>query len=147
MKYFIKKSLKWLAFLVLTLLFFSLPVIIEKRDRGDDLQKEELLSDLTGGLSAAEFHFEFDPATVMSEVAGDSTSIRMITRTDTARKTIYLYVNGEKQDMIVVSDSMTAVFPRVYLKPGQNEILAVLSDVNGKSRATRKTRIFSQKKM
>ncbi len=39
MKYFIKKSLKWLAFLVLTVLFFSLPVIIERRDMVDELYR------------------------------------------------------------------------------------------------------------
>ncbi len=147
MKYFIKKSLKWLAFLVLTVLFFSLPVIIERRDRVDDLYREPDFADPSAGLMANEFRFEFDSTSVMSEVAGDSTSLRMITRTDTSQKLIYLYVNGEKQDMVVVSDSMTAVFPRIYLKPGQNEIVVVLSDLHGKSRATRKTRIFSHKKM
>ncbi len=147
MKYFVRHALEWLTFLALTVLFFSLPVVIERHGSVKDIRPRQASVDSTTAQIAAGFFFEFDIGSVKSEVAGDSISLKMITRTDTSRKLVDLYVNGEKQDMVVISDSMPVLFPRVYLKTGPNEIVAILRDLNGMPLATRKIRIFSQSKM
>ncbi len=147
MKYLLKKTLKWIVYLAVTVLFFSLPVLIERCEDAKNLSRMADLVESESFLTTGEFFFDFDPASVQNEVVGDSTSVRVLTKTDTCRKSVYLYVNGKKQDMVVVSDSTPAYFPRVYLIPGQNEIEAVLLEASGRPMALRKMRIFSLKRM
>lgn len=142
MQYFIRKSLKWLAYVVLTVLFFSLPVILRDESPEKTMPVSQSAGTETGGLL-----FEFLSSSAGRSVTGDSTGLRMIVKTDTSEKTVYLYVNGEKQDMIVVSDSMEIEFPRVYLRNGENEITAVLRSLHGDTLAVREMRIVSQKKL
>ncbi len=147
MKYFLKKALQWTVYLAVTVLFFSLPVIIEDCGNAGKSDRGQMVVDSVAAIVAGGIFFEFDSASVNREVAGDSTSVRLITNTDSSRKLVLLYVNGVKQDMAVVSDSLPAVFTRVYLSPGENEITAVLSGADGRALSIRKARIFSSKRM
>ena len=70
----------------------------------------------------------------------------MSTITDSSVKYVFLYVNGEKLDMAVISDTARVEFKRVHLKAGVNEIAVVLQDRNGVVLAVRKATIFSAKK-
>lgn len=145
MKYLLKKTFKWIVYLAVTVIFFSMPVLIERRGDVKDLSRMADLVESESFQTTGGFFFDF--ASVQNEVVGDSTSVRVLTKTDTCRKSVCLYVNGEKQDMVVVSDSMPAYFPRVYLIPGQNEIEAVLLEASGRPMALRRMRIFSLKRM
>lgn len=146
MKYFIKKTIKWLLFLVLTALFFSLPVILQNHDAEKDSRDSVPAVAPSGGQKGV-LLFEFVPPSVERTVVGGFTGLRMVTMTDSSKKAVYLYVNGEKQDMAVVSDSMGIEFRSVHLSEGENEITAILRAAGGEVLALRKMRIFSQKKL
>lgn len=142
MQYFVRKSSEWLAYVMLTTLFFSLPILLRSTGSENAIR--------TGGERQGQVEtllFEFLPASAERSVEGDSTGLKMIARTDTSDKTVYLYVNGEKQDMAVVSGSTEVEFPRVYLNEGENEIIAVLRSLRGDTVAVRRMRIVSQKKL
>jgi hypothetical protein len=150
MKFFLKKVLKWLTFLFLTVLFFALPVILQKESgpafREDSLKKQ-IMRQANGSREQSEVYFEFEPESVKERILGDSTGLRMITISDTSEKYVYLFVNGEKQDVAIVSDSMQIEFSRVYLKLGINEITAILQRPAAETLAVRRATIFSLKKM
>ncbi len=142
MKYFLKKVIVWTLYLALTILFFSLPVILRNHDQADFLSDSRYNYTQDGRL-----YFEFADLPAERRIEGDSTSLRMVAVTDTSRKAVYLFVNGEKQGASFVSDSMRIEFPHVYLKNGENEIVAVLSSEAGDTLALRKLRIVSVKKL
>lgn len=146
MKVFLRKSLKWLLFLLFTLAFFSLPIYLQKEEKNSDFRRTQPATGSPGAQLSSTFYFEFDPGSLKQRVSGDSTALSVSTISDSAAKYVYLYVNGKKQDMAVVSDTMRVEFPRVYLQPGANEIAVVLQDRRGKVLAVRKTNIFSSKK-
>ena len=146
MRYFIKKTIKWLLFLILTAVFFSLPVILENYDAEKDSRYIVTAVAPPGGEAGVSL-FEFVPPSVERKTAGDFADVRMVTRTDSLEKAVYLYVNGERQDMAVVSDSMGIEFRNIHLKEGYNEITAILRAAGGEVLAIRKMRIFSQKKL
>ena len=146
MKFFLKKCLKWLLFLVFTFLFFFLPVYLQKEEKNRDFRQTQLSSESVRQQAPSSFYFEFAPGFPKEKVAGDSTAIWMSTITDSSVKYVFLYVNGEKLDMAVISDTARVEFKRVYLKTGVNEIAVVLQDRNGVVLAVRKATIFSAKK-
>ncbi|MCL4511414.1 MAG: hypothetical protein M1470_10135 [Bacteroidetes bacterium] len=143
MKFFLKKVLKWSAFLLLTVLFFALPVFLQKEDGKNDFLQKMAERQTAQKQEVSELYFEFEPASVKEKIFGDSTALKMLVKSDTSEKSVYLYVNGEKQDMAVVSDSMQILFPRVYLKQGTNEITAVFQKSTGETLAVRRVTIFS----
>ncbi len=150
MKFFLKKVLKWSLFLFLTILFFALPVILQEENRpmmSDRSSQQEVVRREDRGQKQPEVYFEFGVESVKGRLLGDSTALTMITRSDTSEKYVYLYVNGEKEDMAIVSGSMQIDFPRVYLMPGRNEITAVLQRLSAETLAVRRVIIFSSKKM
>ena len=142
MKFFIKKAVGWVAYAVLTVLFFSLPIILRNSDGVNSDSPSAV-----GVVNQAGIIFEFVGGPAGHEITGDSALIKMVVVTDSSKKTASLYVNGEERDMIVVSDSMVIEFRRVYLKDGDNEIAAVLLSTGGDTLALRKTRIVSLKKL
>ncbi len=142
MRFFFKRTAVWVVYLVLTVLFFSIPIIL--RDHN------EVSSDspaAVGFINQDKIFFDFADGSAERETSADSVSIRIVAVTDSSQKAVYLYVNGEKQDMAVVSDSMGIEFPRVYLKDGDNDITAVLLSAEGDTLALRKKRIVSLKKL
>ncbi|MCL4539613.1 MAG: hypothetical protein M1378_08470 [Bacteroidetes bacterium] len=146
MKFFLKKCLKWLLFLLFTFLFFSLPVYLQKEEKNRDFRQTQLSPESVPQQSPSSFYFEFAPGSPKEKVSGNLTAIRMSTITDSSVKYVFLYVNGEKLDMAVISDTARVEFKRVHLKAGVNEIAVVLQDRNGVVLAVRKATIFSAKK-
>ncbi|MCL4539564.1 MAG: hypothetical protein M1469_08135 [Bacteroidetes bacterium] len=146
MKFFLKKCLKWFLFLLFTFLFFSLPVYLQKEEKSRDSRQTRIASESAGNQSPSVFYFDFAPGSLRQKVTGDSTAIWISARSDSSVKYVFLYVNGEKQDMAVISDTARVEFPRVYLKEGINEIAVVLQNRNGVVLAVRKATIFSDKK-
>lgn len=146
MKYFIKKTVKWFLFLALTVLFFSLPIILHDYD-AEKVGQDSITAVAPSGGKSGVVLFEFVPPVAERIVSGNSTGLAMIIKTDSSEKAVYLYVNGEKQDMAVISDSMGIEFQSIYLKDGANEITAILRAAGGEVLAVRKMRIFSQKKL
>lgn len=142
MKFLLKRIIGWTVYLTVTILFFSIPIILRNDNSTDPLSTSGQYSAREVGL-----FLEFAGGSGERKVEGDSTAVRMIAETDTSRKIVYLYVNGDKQDMAFVSDSMGIEFPRVYLKEGKNEIIAVLRSVSGDTLAVRKLSIVSLKKL
>lgn len=142
MKFFAKKVIGWTVYLAITILFFSLPIILRNHDSAGPMSNSSQYFAREGGL-----FFEFAGGPGELRVEGDSTAIGMIAETDSSQKIVYLYVNGDKQDMAFVSDSMRVEFPRVYLKEGKNEIVAVLRSVAGDTLALRTLRVVSLKKL
>ena len=146
-KFFLKKVLKWLTFLILTVLFFALPVFLQKEDGKNDFWQKAIDKQSAEKQEGTQNYFEFEPGSVREKIFGDSTALRMVVKSDTAEKYVFLYVNGEKQDMAVVADSMLIEFPRIYLNPGANEITTVFQKLTGETLEVRRATIFSFKKM
>jgi len=150
MRFFLKRVVKWLLFLLFTVFFFAIPVILQEETRpmlkNNPTQLQTLRRE-DQDQKQSDVYFEFEAESVKEKLLGDSTALRIDTRSDTSEKYVYLYVNGEKQDVAIVSGSMRIDFPRVYLKPGRNEITAVLQRLPAETLAVRRATIFSLKKM
>lgn len=146
MGYFIRKTVQWFLFLALTVAFFSLPIILQNYD-AQKIGHDSITAVGPSGEVSGVTLFEFAPQVADEIVSGDSTVLAMVTKTDSSDKAVYLYVNGERQDMAVISDSMGIEFRSILLKEGENEITAILRAAGGEVLAVRKMRIFSQKKL
>ncbi len=141
MKVFLKKSLKWLLFLLFTLVFFSLPIYLQKEEKNRNFRQTQPAAESSSPQLSSTLYFEFEPGSLRHTVSGDSTALWIYTISDSTTKYVYLYVDGKKEDMALVSDTMHIEFPRVYLQPGMNEITVILQDREGRVLAVRKTNI------
>ncbi len=146
MKFFLRKCLKWFLFLLFTFIFFSLPIYLQQEQHTGDIKQTWVSSGQSGDHSVSASRIDFVAGSVRDTVHGDSTSVWVSARSDSSIKYVYIYVNGEKQDMAMVPDSGRIEFPRVHLKEGANEIAAVLQNPDGTVLAVRKVNIFSIKK-
>lgn len=141
MNIFIKKSLKWLLFALFTYAFFSLPIYLQNEENKMDVRQSQPVAESPSTQASSSLYFEFEPRSLRQTVSEDSTALWISTISDSTTKYVYLYVNGKKQDMALVSDTMQIEFPRVYLRPGMNEVTIILQDREGRVLAVRKTNI------
>lgn len=148
MKFFLRKVLSWMGFLILTFVFFAMPISLQMTDDNNGSRNENHgLSSFVERENRIPAYFEFEGGSLPVSIGGSSLDISLLLRPDSAESWISLYVNGEREDMKPAADKERVTFTAVDLKPGRNEIAAVYHVPTGETLAVRRAIIFSFNKM